>query len=102
MGEKLHEAADEMRHLSSPTQNPHSQVVNPVKEASSHPDLSAVSCLIPFFPSFLPLFISSSLPTCLPASLSFSGSFGFPTLVSAMLSQLLLALGQSSQGAEAK
>ena len=47
-------------------------------------------------------FLSSSLPTCLPASLSFSGSFGFPTLVSAMLSQSLLALGQSSQGAEVK
>lgn len=56
MGEKLHKTADEMRHLSSPAQNPHSGVVNPVKEASSPPNLSAPSCLIPLFPSFLPPF----------------------------------------------
>lgn len=70
MGKKLHRAADPMRHLSSPTQIPHSkgsQVVSPVKEASSLP-----GPFCPLLSRFLLFFSSPSsfhflLPSHLPA-----------------------------------
>lgn len=48
-----------MTHSSLPTQNPHSQVVGPGKDASSPPALSALSSLVS---CFLPLSLLFQFP----------------------------------------